>query len=122
MEGLRAKPDWVVIGINRGSQGVWLYASTELTSSELRVKTRADRLRLDDWFRRSETDRTITLSVDMKTFVVVHAPDYASAWEFLFTQWRPRSRDELGNEVLVGEPKSGEIEIKAIGGRHVEAD
>jgi hypothetical protein len=68
-----------------------LYASTELTRAELAAEV--DTYEIGDWVYGYE-QRTLqairhTLTAEMKTWVVIQAPDYATAFEALWRSWSP---------------------------------
>jgi hypothetical protein len=79
------RPDWVMCGCPAPG-GVRLLASKDMTHAELEVAY--------DW---ADTGRwppiprgqRITLTAGLKTFIVIDAPDYPSAFRALFEQWTP---------------------------------
>ncbi len=84
-------PDWVMLGVDLGEEGVCIYASSELTEAELLVVERFERL--EDWpasvlAHRSRIDY-IVLSANMKTYVWVRGATYADALHTLFGRWKP---------------------------------
>jgi hypothetical protein len=82
------RPDWVMCG-TPGPLGVRLLASKDMTHAELEAKF--DHVMADtgwDVFPHSVSQR-ITLTAGLKTFIVIDAPDYPSAFRALFEQWTP---------------------------------
>jgi hypothetical protein len=89
--GTAERPDWVMCG-GPGPCGVRLLASKEMTKAELSVdfgyEDRFMGLDLFDplpWPR----SRRITLTAGVKTFILIDAPDYPSAFRALFEKWTP---------------------------------
>lgn len=85
----RTSPNWVMIGEERGSDHVMLYASNTLTSAELRVEM-GDIIGpwdLDGPF--VTVSKVYTLEATMDQIVVIHARDWPSAFKSLFEQWSP---------------------------------
>lgn len=80
------RPDWVVLG-SPHQNGVMILASKDLTQAELEF----ERDDLMAWGRVEAvaSHYRITLTVEMRTYVVVFADTYAEAWQRLFQQWQP---------------------------------
>ena len=100
MTGAVARPDWVMLGIPEPDGAVSLYASKDLTSSQLRTEAEHEDVvshwSLDDPIRRDVRSSVIWLSAGMKTFVVIYAPDYLTAFRDLMKFWSPApDRPEL---------------------------
>lgn len=87
------RPDFVICGGPLETGGVRLFASKELTHAELSAVMQYQDLYWDYASlipdARALTYQRITLSVHMKTFVIIDAPDYKSAFEHLFKDWSP---------------------------------
>jgi len=86
------RPDFVICG-GPLDDGVRLFASKELTHAELQMVMESQDVFWDYSSlipdARVLTNRRITLSVHMRTFVIVDAPDYGTAFEYLFKDWSP---------------------------------
>ncbi len=84
-------PEWTMVGIRNVDGTVTLLASTKLTRAELDYERREYEFR--DWgeFRDVLFTPTISLTVILKTFVAIVAPDYQTALASLFAEhgWRP---------------------------------
>lgn len=82
-----SRPDWVMCGMPWNG-GVRLLASKDMTHAELAADYGwAD---TDPWDGPPMlTSRRITLTSGLKTFVLIEAPDYPSAFAALFEQWTP---------------------------------
>jgi hypothetical protein len=83
------RPDWVMCGCPAPG-GVRLLASKDMTHAELEAQF--------DWGPDTDTwgfsppvlrGQRITLTAGLKTFIVIDAPDYPSAFRALFEQWTP---------------------------------
>lgn len=80
------RPDWVMCGCPVPG-GVRLLASKDMTHAELSADYGwAD---IDAWSPPVLTSRRITLTSGLKTFIMIEAPDYPSAFAALFEQWTP---------------------------------
>lgn len=82
-------PDWVMLGASMVDGSVMLLASKELTYGELEGEV--DEVELDRSMRYGTLAPSMRYRVraDMKTFVLITAPDYERAFAHLFTQWKP---------------------------------
>lgn len=92
---LGKRPDWVMLGVPQKDDGVAVLASTKLTRAELEEKFDAF---YDDWtmgFMHIDP-RRFTVSVEMTTFIVVFAPDYATALAELLGEWKPERTEQIG--------------------------
>jgi hypothetical protein len=111
-----SRPDWVMIGIHAPDSSVFIIASKELTSAELTAE--ADTMDImSGWY--TETVRVdvvrmrYLLSCDMRSYVIVHAPNYGAAFQHLFQQWSPEAptndaiaaRRRLDRELALRQPK-----------------
>jgi hypothetical protein len=69
--------------------GVRLLASKDMTDAELNAQYSYQDI--DPWgeFPPMLTSRRITLTAGLKTFVMIEAPDYPTAFRVLFEQWTP---------------------------------
>jgi hypothetical protein len=82
------RPDWVIIGAPH-PDGAMVLASRELDHAELRAEAPQFINFHDGLLRRHEVSQTFVLTVEMPRFVIVTAPDYATALRWLFEQWSP---------------------------------
>jgi hypothetical protein len=83
------RPDWVMVGTTMPS-GVRLLASKELTHAELEAQfDRAAPWDAYDFSIPPVVSQRITLAAGMRTFIVIDAPDYPSAFRSLFESWTP---------------------------------
>lgn len=82
------RPDWVMCGMTLPTGGVRLLASQQLNRADLeaifdhRAVFEFDPVPLMTSYR-------IILTTEMRTFVVIDAPDYPAAFQALFEQWTP---------------------------------
>jgi hypothetical protein len=88
------QPDWVMAGIPApNGAGVWLLASKELTYAELTAQfDRAPDMYWDDprdVIPGPVVGQRIALTVTMRTFVIIEAPDYPAAFTALFEHLQP---------------------------------
>ena len=87
-------PDWVMCGVPWNG-GVRLLASKEMTHAELDAQFGYT----DIWDGgltpgyAIPASRRITLTAGMRTFVMIEAPDYPTAFAALFEQWTPGPGD-----------------------------
>lgn len=91
------RPDWVMCGGPNPAGGVRLLASKELNQAELEAQFEYR----DIWdggpfgpvgltpIGARLTSQRITLTTEMRTFTVIDAPDYPSAFKALFEDWSP---------------------------------
>jgi hypothetical protein len=98
-----ARPDWVMVGMPAPRAGVWLAASKELTSAELKADVERALLRdefadFDLPFPGPAIRADYTLTAVMRQWVLIEAPDYPAAFRALFEKWapEPRARPQLG--------------------------
>jgi hypothetical protein len=102
-----ANPDWVMCGMRLATGGVRLLASKELTLAELEVMVE----RQDIFWAPGDilpvaqavTSQRMTLTTHMRTFVVIDAPDYPSAFSDLFRDWSPEGDVRLAITTGQGE-------------------
>lgn len=92
--GWRAeRADWVVAGWTNPDGSVCLVASTKLADNPgmfAEVQHRQREYHFRDFAEmRAYFKPEYTLSVHMKDFLVIEAPDYPAAMAALFRQWRP---------------------------------
>lgn len=81
-------PDWVMFGIREGDS-VALWASSTLSFVQLETEYLHPRFAGSySYFPDGTTERT-TMTVTMGDHVVVHAPDYETAFRTLFGKWSP---------------------------------
>lgn len=103
-------PDWVMVGVPGpldeeigGGQGVWLFASKDLTRAELEAEI--PRLAYDIWQQEQERLAWMTGSIfppplppprpeykitaTMRKFIVIQARTYPEAFKALFDKWSP---------------------------------
>jgi hypothetical protein len=84
------RPDWVMVGMPWAG-GVRLLASKDMTHAELAAEVS----RLYPEYETPEPlpslviSQRITLTAGMRTFTVIDAPDYPSAFTALFETWTP---------------------------------
>jgi hypothetical protein len=81
------RPDWVMCGMAGPAGGVRLLASKDMTHAELSADY--DWADIGPWSPPMLRSRRITLTSGLKTFIVIDAPDYPSAFRALFEQWTP---------------------------------
>jgi hypothetical protein len=81
-------PDWVMCGVPWNG-GVRLLASKEMTHAELDAQR--DLPDIDPWgsWPKMLPPLRIKLTAGMKTFTMIEAPDYPSAFRALFEHWTP---------------------------------
>ena len=83
------RPDWVMCGCPAPG-GVRLLASKDMTHAELEAKFGYQDINIGLLDAMHVLDsRRITLTAGLKTFIVIDAPDYPSAFRALFEQWTP---------------------------------
>ncbi len=83
-------PDWVMCGMPGLAGGIRLLASKDMTHAELAADYDwADTADVWDMSAPVLHCRRITLTAGLKTFIVIDAPDYPSAFRILFEQWTP---------------------------------
>jgi hypothetical protein len=86
------RPDWAMCGMPNPAGGVRLIASKELNTAELEAHLSFPEIRglfLDP----STVTERYTLTAEMRTFVIIDAPDYLSAFKSLFEGWTPEPAD-----------------------------
>jgi hypothetical protein len=86
-------PDWVMLGVSRQDGSVWLIASNELSSGELSSEIDYDDV-WDTWaqpLRRITTSVQYRVTAELRTYVLITAPNYTAAFDVLLRQWRPDS-------------------------------
>jgi hypothetical protein len=95
------RPDWVITGMpNPDGPGVWLVASKDLNSAEVKA--------VIDWLPDLEIDWDVipgrpwrheyTLTAVMRKFVLIEAADYPAAFRGLFEHWNPEPDARPGIE------------------------
>lgn len=107
------RPDWVMCGAPNPSGGVRLIASKELNRAELEAQFEYEDIWDGGLFApagltpvgRVLRSHRYSLTADMRTFVVIDAPDYPSAFRSLFEGWSP----EPASRAAIGE---GQRELK----------
>ena len=96
-------PDFIVVGAQIGDE-VFMLASKTLTSAELRKELRGiDRIHYRDYPFSCPLRYDITITAEVKDYVMVRGKDYAEAWQTLFKTWSPTppEREELsGRKIL----------------------
>jgi hypothetical protein len=94
------RPDWVMCGTQWPGGQVAIFASTELNQAEL--EGQRDSYDIDP-FALLGPVRTppmrYTLSVEMRTFVIVVGDTYEQAFRSLFEQWSPSGQGEDRREI-----------------------
>jgi len=84
------RPDWVMCGTPHAG-GVRLFASKDMTHAALEANF--GRHVIDDGTLSGAwgpvISQRITLTAGLKTFIVIDAPDYPTAFRALFEQWTP---------------------------------
>lgn len=84
------RPEWVILGAPQPDGSVMIFASSELSTAELKAEVKTHDIRsTDSWPVRKTVEPTYTLTVVMPNFVMIHAPTYADALKHLFTKWSP---------------------------------
>lgn len=101
------RPDWAMVGIQRDNGTVWILASDELTAGQLRVTEIPPTIRFDERYLIELTPQvTYHLTASMKRYVAAFGPDYPTAFENLFTTWRPeRSASDLPGPPRIEAPQ-----------------
>ena len=83
------RPDWVMCGTPTAG-GVRLLASKDMTHAELEAQFGYQDIDIGLMDPLPVmTSQRITLTAGLKTFIVIDAPDYPSAFRALFEQWTP---------------------------------
>jgi hypothetical protein len=103
-------PDFVICGTPNPNGGVRLIASRELNYAELSMES--SYARIDDWLVSIPlmTSYRVRLTTDMRTCVLIDAPDYATAFEHLFRDWSPDSRTPVEPAARALEPGTRELD------------
>lgn len=112
--GMSMMPDFVIVGTPRPEGGVRLIASKELTRAELDVQIDTQDIFDVEYLDPVSIQVTGTrycLTADFRRFVVIDAPDYATAFTDLFRYWTPdpEPRKRIGNQSSI---ESGQRAIK----------
>lgn len=101
------QPDWVMIGAQLDNGRVRLLASKELNQAELEVTRNWH----DSLFEHVPTAAPVPryfLTAEMRTYVLIEADDYPTAFGSLFRQWSPESeRQAIGEMPQIGGPAHG---------------
>jgi hypothetical protein len=102
-------PDWVVLGLPTGDGRVAVYASKELNQAELASEVDHDEIRLDRLWMSDRSYPPVkrhTLSVEMRTYVIVVADTYPDALRRLFETWTPEPDQPAisGRAAIEGRP------------------
>jgi len=98
------KPEWVILGagdviIGDGPEThVAIYASTDLGYAELQAEIDDDPICFGPGQRSSL--RHVTMSVTMRSYVVVYGATYEEALRILFERWKPErtERPAIGQQ------------------------
>lgn len=90
--GAMPRPDWVMCGVPLPNGWVRLLASRELNQAQLaaefeRAQVVDDGDLLPTWG--PLVQQRIALTTEMRTFTVIDAPDYPTAFRELFKDWTP---------------------------------
>lgn len=94
-------PDWVMIGCAMPNEKVRLVASKDLNEAELHCV--AQEMQTWSFTRMLPPLRIYHLTASMRTFVMVEADSYPSAFEGLFRQWSPDvERDQIDERRQIG--------------------
>jgi hypothetical protein len=86
MDGATTGPDWVMVGGPLPDGSVRIIASKELSEVELRTRVE------HTVYRKGigpVAEQHFLMTCDMGSYLMVHAPTYADAFQHLFTQWSP---------------------------------
>jgi hypothetical protein len=95
------RPDWVMCGMPQPGRMGWvrLIASKELNTAELQAEYSRPDIAYEPLFLDpSSVRQRFFLTAEMRTFVIIDAPDYPSAFKSLFEGWTPEpaARPALG--------------------------
>lgn len=87
-------PDWVMVGMPApNGAGVWLIASKDLNSAELKADFDRQWVNIGDPFEQVIPGPVIrseyTLTAVLRRFVLIEAADYPAAFTALFKHWSP---------------------------------
>jgi hypothetical protein len=96
--GISSRPDWVMCGVTLPSGGVRLIASKELTRADLEAQWERAYPQFDTWEVLSPPfgHARITLTTEIRGFVMIEAPDYPAAFKALFEDWAPQAPPRPG--------------------------
>jgi hypothetical protein len=102
----RMRPDWVMLGVS-AEDGVYIFASSDLTEAELEAVADEHEVFSDSIFRRFEPiNRRFYLRATMKTFTMVKGATYGEALRNLFNSWTPPEPERKAiNEAPRGLPE-----------------
>lgn len=90
------RPDWVILGSPNGDGSYTVLASAVLDSAELNMRSRnACYIFGPSYAPFRESDRSITLKVEMEDFVAITASSYAACLRALFEDWTPAPAQRL---------------------------
>jgi hypothetical protein len=108
-------PDFVIIGIPREDGWVQLLASRELGHVELRAEWNHRYITDIEYLDPVSVQRTnahYLVTADLRTYIFIAAPDYPTAFSYLFEKWAPPRTDRKG----IGEQRAIEMGQGEIGG------
>jgi hypothetical protein len=92
----RIAPDWVMLGVS-AEDGVYVYASSDLTQAELEAVADEMEMPTDGWFRRFEViNRRYIITATMKTITIAKGDTYGEAIRNLFGSWTPPEPESKG--------------------------
>lgn len=90
------RPDWVILGSPNGDGSYTVLASAVLDSAELNMRSRNAYYTFGPSYAPfRESDRSITLKVEMEDFVAITASSYAACLRALFEDWTPAPAQRL---------------------------
>jgi hypothetical protein len=102
------RPDWVMLGVDRGAEGVMVFASSNLSIAELRVIVNEPVDFGYELLRRFDpSDRYFELETTMHDYVFVVGPDYATALRTLLGRWQPERGRQTALPSQPGLPSGG---------------
>jgi hypothetical protein len=81
-------PDFVIVGSPAADGGVVLLASQELNDAELRAEVPLPDVTA--WPALAAPKPRYFITAQMRTYVIIWAPDYPAAWRSLFEHWAPK--------------------------------
>jgi hypothetical protein len=98
--GYFSTPDFVILGV-QADDGVYVYASKDLTKAELEAITERREIDPDGIWRRFESGRTtIILTATMREVILVKGDTYAEAFRSLFASWTPPEPERFTTSIV----------------------
>lgn len=108
------RPDWVILGIDMGDEGVAVIASSELTQAELRNEVSYEPLWA--WSERVEpVENRFIMETTMTKYVWIRGKTYRDALRTLFERWEPGRKDERSGRYALPEKTVDPTPIDAVG-------